>query len=133
VKFRTVIEREGELLGPVDWAYNFRQHFDGYCCSDEKRDEFCNRAMELLRKVEASPDAYCVQISHSDNFREVYAVGMYDGWPYWRPVPALLCRSVLGSEWQFFYDLLRIEARTLQSTATERTEGSVKEVVDPPK
>jgi hypothetical protein len=33
-------------------------------------------------------------------------VGMYDGWPYWKPTPAFCYYGTLGPEWRFFTDLL---------------------------
>lgn len=111
MKFRTEIVREGELLGPVDWSYNFRQHFDSMGSPESVKDEYCKRAMGLLRQIEAEPEAYVVFLSHGYVERSVYSVGMYDGWPYWKPTPALLTSGTLCPEWHFFYDLQSIRKR----------------------
>lgn len=114
MKFKTVVEREGELLGPVDWAYDFRSHFSNYCCSDERKAEYCARAVALLRRavemMEASASSE-VEVRIHDYWKSLITIGMYDGWPYWKPTPALLVRGVLGSEWQFFYELTGVRAR----------------------
>jgi hypothetical protein len=38
---------------------------------------------------------------------------MYDGWPYWKPTPAILTSGPLGSEWHFFYDIVGVEKRSI--------------------
>ena len=41
--------------------------------------------------------------SQDDDTGEVLDVGMYDGWPYWKPVPSVFTRSALGGgEWHCF-------------------------------
>ena len=119
MKYRTEVVRKGELLGPVDWKYNFRQHFDSMGCKDEIRDEYCKRAVALLRQVEAllplveSGQETGVQVSLAHGFlwKDVYSVGMYDGWPFWKPTPAMLCSGTLGAEWHFFYDLKEVRTK----------------------
>ena len=108
MRYKTVEVREGEMLGPVDWGYDFRQHFNNLCSPDAYKDQRCAESVERLRKVADNPDAFLVVTSYADKQREVYAVGMYDGWPYWRPVPALLVGGTLGPEWHFFYDLYEV-------------------------
>jgi hypothetical protein len=116
---------EGELLGPVDWTYNFRQHFDNMGCSEAVKDEYCRRAVALLRELSMDHKSYQVVLSHGCVERNVYAVGMYDGWPYWKATPALLTSGTLGPEWHFFYDLQRIEKKPL--ARTEPGEGTAEE------
>lgn len=112
MKTYTKIVREGEMLGPVDYEYNFRQHFESMGCSAERRDEACSRAVELLRQVEAGAEAGIrVSLAHSHVWKDVYSVGMYDGWPFWKPTPALLCSGTLGAEWHFFYDLQEVKLK----------------------
>ena len=98
MKYRTVVEREGELLGPIDWSYNFRQHFDRMCSPDTYKDQRCAEVVQRLRRVADNPDNFLVVTSYADRRREVYAVGMYDGWPFWKPTPALLVSGTLGSD-----------------------------------
>lgn len=108
MKTRMIEQREGEYLGPIDWSYNFRQHFDGMGCSKERQDEYCTAYVQRLRELEQNPKGYSVVLAHGSVEREVYQVGMYDGWPYWKPTPALLTSGTLGPEWHFFYDLDRL-------------------------
>lgn len=109
MRYRVETVREGELLGPVDWNYDFRQHFNSYGCSEERKDEFCERSKELLKKIADDPYLWKVTLSHSYASRNVLAVGMYDGWPYWKPTPAVMTSGTLGAEWHFFYDLKEAE------------------------
>ena len=104
MKYRKVVEREGELLGPVDWTYDFRQHFNSMGSPDAVKDEYCARRVELLRRI-SEPGEWRVILAHSSVWKDVYAVGMYDGWPFWKPTPAMLTSGTLGAEWHFFYDL----------------------------
>lgn len=104
MKTRTVTVREGELLGSVDWDYDFLQHYRNHGCSNERKVELCERAKALLRQIEANPGPWdaCV----SGYWHHLYDVGMYDGWPFWRPVPSFCTDTVLsGTEWHSFYDL----------------------------
>lgn len=98
-----VQERIGEYMGPVDWSYDFASHFKG--CSENYREERCRQAVEWLvtldanpRDYEATTDGGCPKFG----WFKVLRVGMYDGWPYWRPVPAVLLAGPLGTEWKHF-------------------------------
>lgn len=95
--------REGERVSDIDWQYNFLDHYSNYCCSDDRKQEICDKATALLKKVEKRPRSYLVNVD--GYWRELYSVGMYDGWPYWSPTPALCTSGPFGSEWHFFYDL----------------------------
>lgn len=105
--------REGELLGPVDYDYPFIRHFDGYSCSADQKAVMAKRCVDMLRKIEADPERFRVILAHSFTWKKVYAVGMYDGWPFWKPTPALLCSGPIGSEWHFFYDLNQMNVQEL--------------------
>jgi len=108
---RIVEVREGEWLGPIDWGYDFAQHFASMGHLEGRKAEACRSCMELLRQVEEAPDNFKAVFSHGDTERSIYRVGMYDGWPYWRPTPALLVGGTLGVEVYFFYDLRKLVAR----------------------
>jgi hypothetical protein len=106
----TVLQREGELLGPVDWSYDFRSHFNGYGGDDAARDRYCAEKIEQLRKLtdgewQATTDGGWPRCG----WGKVLAVGMYDGWPYWHPVPSVLIAGPLGGEWHSFASVTSIE------------------------
>lgn len=108
-----VTQREGENMGPIDWSYDFLQHFQLQCTSDERRRESCDRCVALLKEaVEAHKAGKIVEVQINDYQHPLYDVGMYDGWPYWKPTPALLCGGTLGCEWHFFNDLRAVNVRT---------------------
>lgn len=111
MKTITRTERVGEWLGPVDWSYNFRQHFDSMGCSDKGRDEECEKIKERLRKIEAEPDRYEVTTYGGwprCGWGPVIKVGMFDGWPYWKPVPSVAYRTFLGMEETCFRNITNI-------------------------
>ena len=85
MRTRTVTVREGENVGPVDWSHPMAKDMP-----------------YIWREAEKSPRDF-VLADYGFRDREIYAVCMYDGWPYWKPTPALLVQSPLGgSEWTHF-------------------------------
>lgn len=104
---RTV--RIGENMGPIDWSYDFRAHFHCMGTSEANKDAECARVTALLRELESRMKAGERMEARdyvSDLFKPVLDIGMYDGWPYWRPTPSILLGGWLGSEWRTF-DVLR--------------------------
>lgn len=89
MKTRTVIERIGENMGPVDWTH-------------PKAAALPHVLMEKLREAEKDPAKFCYSPSGFSEF-QIVSVCMYDGWPYWTPTPAF---SYIGPlkilEWGFF-------------------------------
>lgn len=105
MKYRTVEERVGELLGPVDWSYDFLSHFGTRCGGDEQRKAFCDEAIKNLRLLSKNPDQYEATTDGGwprCGWGKVVEVGMYDGWPYWRPVPSVAIESTFGIAWHSF-------------------------------
>jgi len=108
MKIKLVKQREGELLGPVDWSYDFLSHFGGYCGSDKA--DYCAKKVAQLRSLsegtgwEATTDGGCPRFG----WGRVLEVGMYDGWPYWRPVPSVLISGPFGGEWAAFSNITSI-------------------------
>jgi hypothetical protein len=105
MKERTVIERIGEYLGPIDWTYDFTQHNWGSNRGGINPD-IVTPAMEMLRQIE-SPGRWRVMMYQ--NYHEVLRVGMYDGWPFWKPTPSVLVSGALGAEWHPFYNIQAVE------------------------
>lgn len=119
MKIRMVQERIGENMGPIDWSYDFRQHFNGY--SDAAyADEVCAERTAMLRQiVEGMAKGERWEASHYGFFALVIDVGMYDGWPHWRPVPSVAIASPLGgAEWHGMYC---IDGARRVDSATEAT------------
>lgn len=105
MRLETQTVRVGELLGPVDWTYDFRKHFDSCVCSNEARDEFCSRAIATLRLLADNPGKYEATTDGGIprcGWGKVLDVGMYDGWPYWRPTPSVRIDGWAGSSWHSF-------------------------------
>lgn len=103
--------RIGERVGDIDWGYDFRQHFNNMCTSDARRDEACARSVAQLRAIDtAFREGRKVRVTTDGGWPrfgwgDVLDVGMYDGWPYWKPTPAVLKSGVFGGEWKFFHGL----------------------------
>ena len=103
MKTRMVKIREGEYLGKVDWAYDFSAHdwdHGGGTNPISIRDAVMKlKFLEYhVGKWQATVDGGMPRCGCGD----VIAVGMYDGWPYWRPVPSFQISTQLGPEWHSF-------------------------------
>lgn len=112
----TVTKFEGENLGPIDWSYDFRSHgaYGCMCSPESVKDECCETHKSLLKQAEELfRSGKRVSVRISDWWHDLYDVGMYDGWPYWKPTPAICTSTPLGgSEWHFFYDLREVKELT---------------------
>lgn len=108
MKTKTVTVREGEYLGPIDWNYDFNQH--------GITPFFVEQGKRVLKQVEEflkdDPDAEVWVTESGDFTHRVLEIGMYDGWPWWKPVPHVLLTGVLGPEWQVFYNLQSAELKS---------------------
>jgi hypothetical protein len=112
VETRTV--RVGEKVGEVDWDYDFRSHFDSMGSPNDRKDARCEQAKRWLRQIEdrlrAGEDVYATNDGGWPRCfrRKVCGVGMYDGWPYWRPVPSIYLVGPYGGEWWAFSEITDI-------------------------
>ena len=106
MKFRTEIVREGEYLGPIDWSFDFTQFYT-------VNPEILKRGTDMLRELEAGGDWEATTDGGWPRFGwgQVLQVGMYDGWPFWKPVPSVRTTSVFGSEWHPWYSITEIRKR----------------------
>lgn len=89
----TVTQREGEYLGPIDWSW-FEEN--------PPRDRYEEQIIAWLKDIEADKEAWLVSNDGGAPkmwHRRVIQIGMYDGWPYWKPRPALRIEGPLGPEW----------------------------------
>jgi hypothetical protein len=127
MRTRTITVREGEWLGPVDWSYDFGKHsWDrrGGCVNPEavKEGELALRILadayadsmkpagwEYDTDDRTDPKPQPAKWRYSPSFLasfEIVFVGMYDGWPFWEPTPAIGYVGPLGRiEVEFFYKL----------------------------
>lgn len=76
----------GEDVGPIDWTHDYAKD-----------------RTDIWREAEENPEEFQLLENQAFTPRDIFAVRMYDGWPYWKPTPALLVSSPLGgTEWRFF-------------------------------
>jgi hypothetical protein len=102
MKTRTVTVREGELLGPVDWE---RHNFDSDVGGPARQRVTDFRALvdgvECGESWQATTDGGWPRVG----WKDVIAVGMYDGWPHWKPTPSFCLAGLFGPEWHPWYAL----------------------------
>ena len=107
MKTKTVTVREGELLGPIDWNFDFREHYKGMynCSTPEHHEEMFQRAMTILQMLEKDPDKYEATTDGGwprYSWGKVIHIGMYDGRLYWKPVPSVFITSMFVGGWHSF-------------------------------
>lgn len=90
------------MIGPVDPDYDWLSGFANYCTTDERKREYAEKAKALMLATKEGDE-----LTRSGQFTvKVFSVGMYDGWPYWKPVPAVGYVGPLGIvEYAFFNEL----------------------------
>jgi hypothetical protein len=102
---------EGERIGDIDWGYDFRSHFNLMCSNDARKDEACEKSKKRLKLIEdefrAGREIRTTTYGGGPRcgMHRVIDVGMYDGWPYWKPTPSVMVSGVLGAEWHSFSSL----------------------------
>jgi hypothetical protein len=85
MKTRMVEEREGEDMGPVDWTHPM--------AADKPA---------IWREAEQTPDAFWLD-NGGMGYRTILKLCMWDGWPYWKPTPAICYTGPLKTpEWAHF-------------------------------
>ena len=110
MKTRTVTVREGEYLGPVDWDFDFDAA--GWDHGGSFNPKLIAGRVEMLRRLAADPDRYEATTDGGIprcGWGRVLQVGMYDGWPYWKPVPSVLLSTWAGAEWHSWSCLVEIK------------------------
>ena len=104
----TVTRREGEWL-PLDHNYDVNQN-------SGTNPDLCARGMAALIAA-GDGKGWMYRPSGWSSFRVLH-VGMWDGWPFWKPTPALGYRGPMGECAVAFYyrinpaDLYRSEETT---------------------
>jgi hypothetical protein len=99
----------GENMGPIDWSYDFRSHFASYITPD-----ICVARIAWLRRVEHDFRAGVpIRVTNDGGsprcgIYPVIDVGMYDGWPHWKPVPSICVATHMGSTWYGFYSITNV-------------------------
>ena len=95
MKFVTVTKRIGELLGPIDWSFDFQS--ESWDHGGGTNPIVVEQAMKDLHEIKVGDTVEVYGITH-----KVLAIGMYDGWPHWRPYPSVCIETHYGPEWHGF-------------------------------
>ena len=115
MRYETKTVRVGELLGPVDWEYDFAA--TGWDQGGSGNPDLIEGKTRQLRELEAGLERGESWEATTDGgvprvgWGRVLAVGMYDGWPYWKPTPSVLISGPFGGEWSSWWSVS--EARAL--------------------
>jgi hypothetical protein len=114
VKTHTVTVREGENLGPVDWDYDFEQH--DWDHGGGTKPLCVQEGKKVLQQLVAADGG---RVWLYDQWRDVLDFGMYDGWPFWRPVPSVCVATFVGPEWHWFGSLRGFKPPAHQDAAED--------------
>lgn len=106
MKTRTVIERVGEELGPVDWSHQM--------IAEMEANKWHASVLAALREAEGNPSAFEATTDGGwprVGWGEVLRVVMYDGWPYWRPMPTVVTSHWHGVSYNAFNAISEVRRR----------------------
>jgi len=81
MRYETQTIRIGENVGPVDWDHPIAKDMPA-----------------IWREAEQNPGGF----TFTGYRRSIISICMYDGWPYWKPTPAVRFYGPIGPEWNFF-------------------------------
>ena len=105
MKTRQVTERIGENMGPIDTEFDWRSiGWDQEGSFNPALTQGCWDA--LLALNEAIHSGRKMQVLLYGNWHDVLDIGMYDGWPHWKPYPSVcIATTAFGAEWHGFEDI----------------------------
>ena len=98
--------RIGENVGPVDWNHPLAKNMPAH-----------------WRDAEKSPEHYEILLNGMMTPRRVFCLCMYDGWPYWRPMPAILREGPLGAAEWLHFNSYGVTPNSLRSIPTSARDG----------
>lgn len=94
---------KGTMVGPVDPDYPWGEHGVYPCDTPEQKTARIAEWKALMLSLKPGDRVWAHQCE-----RTVLEVGMYDGWPWWRPVPHISYIGPLGAiEYEVYYNLSR--------------------------
>jgi hypothetical protein len=109
----TVTRRVGENIGEIPADYPFHES-SSYPCNPETRIEKGQKILEIQKLFREGKkiSVFYDPIIGGD----LLDIGMYDGWPYWKPTPAMLLSNWRGvGEWHFWTDIHYFEVKPASS------------------
>lgn len=121
MKSYQVTHYEGEKVGPIDWNFPFAD--SGWDKGGFMNPTCISPAVEKLHQLEngeweVTSDGGWPRVG----WKKVIDTGMYDGWPYWKPVPAILVSGPLGASWMHWWEITDIRSLT-PTTSEEAGDG----------
>lgn len=94
----------GEWFDEIDWNYDFTKH--DWTNGRGGGNPICSaEGKAILKKIVDNPGNWFYSPA-GIGWRKIVYVGMYDGWPFWEPTPAIGYIGALGTiEVAFYYNL----------------------------
>lgn len=91
-KVSSLTPNKGKITGPIDWDFTF--DIGGL------NPDIVKESWALLKDLKPGDKVRVYGLIH-----EVQTIGMYDGFPHWRPFPSVLLNS---GEWFSFYSIRKV-------------------------
>lgn len=100
MRTRTVTIQEGELLGPIDWGFDWEKFSQDR--GGGMNPKWLASRWEQLKTIRVGDMITSYGGMPRIGWHEVIAIGMYDGWPFMAPTPSVEVRTDFGCEWTWF-------------------------------
>ena len=108
----TVVRRVGEWF-PLDENYDYMAE-DIYPNNPETRQKVWDKFLTCYN----NPDKYLASTGFMMTVKKIVNIGMYDGWPYWKPYPSFSLLYWFGAETHSWWQINHIELVKDNSKAT---------------
>jgi len=108
MKTYTQTVREGENMGQIPEDYDFIEWHKGDHLYPNNPETVIQKGKQILEIQEAFLEGKTVYILEYFDvpYKKVTDVGMYDGWPYWKPVPHVNTPStIFNCGWVTWYSI----------------------------
>ncbi len=100
---RTIIEHEGEWFHlNENWDYMSENCYPN---NPEVRKEI----WETFLKCAKNPEKYLASTDYMFAPKKIVNIGMYDGWPYWKPYPSFAIEGIFGAETHGWWQLNHVK------------------------
>lgn len=111
MRYENRLVRIGEYLGPLDESFDFDTSSSTLSPNPSWRAKLETRIRRLASVPESElGDWYATTDGGWPRFgwHRVLTVGMYDGWPHWKPWPSVCSMGPLGPEWHSYGSITNI-------------------------
>lgn len=117
MKTYSLVQHEGENMGDIPEDYNFMDWWKNgnglYPCNPEIVEKKGKSVLEIQKAIKEGKIVFIRESYDSLKYR-VLEIGMYDGWPFWKPTPAIRRDDSAfgyGTPWVFWYQIYEYQVR----------------------